>query len=113
MPTDVADNHDGVTCANQPFSPLIELKFVLSVGLDDHGLRDRDTFKFAWRLENNSQAVVSVMRARIIHRDLGLRLRIDHPVERFWVRESDGYLESTIPKLPGRRQLARVGLKFT
>src|SRR5438874_6327681 len=99
MPTDVADNHDGVIRANQPFSPLIELKFVLSVGLDDHGLCDRDALKFAWRLENNSQAVPSAVWARIVRRELCLRPRIDHPMERFWVRESDRHFESTIPKL--------------
>src|SRR6266481_5462493 len=113
MPTDVADNHDGVTSTGQRFGPLIELKLVLSVGLDDHGLRDRHALKFAWRLENNSQAVASAMCARIVHRELYLRSRIDRPMERFWVREGDRHFESAIPKLPGRRQLARVRLEFT
>ena len=64
MSASIADNHKWGTRASQRFSALIELKFVLSIGLDDHSLGDRDAFKFAWRFENNSQAIVSAMRPR-------------------------------------------------
>src|SRR5690242_5008423 len=95
----IAHNYDGRTCAGQRFSALIKLKPVLSVGLDDHGLRDRDAFEFAWRLENNSQAVVSAMRLRIVQNKLRLRPGIDQPMEWFCIREDDRHFESAIPEL--------------
>src|SRR5438105_7848639 len=106
----VRDKHKRRTGANQFFSPLIELKFVLSVWLDDNGLRDGDAFKFAWQLENNSQAAASAMCVRIVHTDLGRGSRIDNPMKRFRVRADDRRFESAITKLPERRELHRIRL---
>src|SRR5689334_12513183 len=112
MPADIADNHDGRTGAYQRFSALIKLKSVLSVGLDDHGLCDRYALEFAWRLENNSQAIAAAMRLRIVQNKLRLRPGIDQPMEWSCIREGDRHFESTIPELPGRRQLVRIRLEF-
>ena len=108
----IADNHKWGTRANQRFCALIKLKFVLSVGLDDHGLCDRDAFNFAGRFENNSQAIASAMRPRTVQRELCLCSRLDHPMERFWVRESERHFEPAIPELSGLWQLVRIRLDF-
>src|SRR5258706_4131466 len=109
----IADNHKWGTRASQRFSALIELKFVLSFGLDDHGLCDRDAFNFACRFENNSQAIASAMRSRTVQSEVCLSSRLDHPMERIWVRENERHFEPAIPELSGLRQLVRIRLDFT
>src|SRR3979490_2436071 len=109
----IAHNHKWGTRAGQSFSALLALDFALSVGLDDHGLCDRDAFNFACRFENNSQAIASAMRPRTVQRELCLYSRLDHPMKRFWVRESERHFEPAIPELSGLRQLVRIRLDFT